>query len=133
MKVPQLPNDILIPIIQMENKRWVDEQKHKNKMKEICKEIHEFNCLPYDPGSTSRWSWAPLYAWHYDVLGLAPSLGIEEGANWDIDYGYDYGQFAGFDNAELHKYWRVVSELGWGVQVWDVIPYMEIRDQLKHR
>ena len=33
MNVPKLPNDILINIIKMENQRWADEQKHKNKMK----------------------------------------------------------------------------------------------------
>ena len=50
MKGPPLPNDIIISIIQMENKRWAREQKilaqhkkHKNKMKPIFYLLNEIS------------------------------------------------------------------------------------------
>ena len=47
MNIPQLPNDILIPIIQAENKRWVAEKNHNRQMKEICLYFDAFSPWPY--------------------------------------------------------------------------------------
>ena len=64
MKVPPLPNDIIISIIQMENKRWAREQKilaqhkkHKNKMKPIFYLLNEISnpSLPHEVEAVAKW------------------------------------------------------------------------------